>query len=375
MAIEKIKNFADYDNYPADSNPTTNANMQDYMSNQNNVLKALTNVLLWQPQTNYIAGQEVHSPDMPVGYVALCSVAGQSGLTQPNWNSTSKTYTDGGVTWEITKRINVYQGVENADKVLMVGKNGEVSPQDSGKLPLSGGIMTGDIYSYITGNNYFHITNGKGGLNQSRLSLGNTVAQNFWLVAGDGTQEKQLIGNADGTLSWNGDNVIIGKTLKEWTDDSWLDICGGTAWNQGACINLTGKNSERNGSFFIMARANDDTVSTLNGYANGVLQWNNKEIERLEASGNGFIRYANGLQMCYGDCRPNDRVSNSSTYVTFAVPFANNCIPTILISPNANNNTVVPTIGWETNLGFHCGVLSGSSGNGVNKWFAIGWWK
>lgn len=101
MSIPKILNFTDYNKYPSDNNPTTNADMQEYLLNQNNVLKNITASLLWQPNTNYVANQEVHSPDLPAGYRLICTKAGVSGSTQPSWAENKKTYTDGTVNWNM----------------------------------------------------------------------------------------------------------------------------------------------------------------------------------------------------------------------------------------------------------------------------------
>lgn len=48
LSIPKIASFGNYNKYPTDANPTTDAEMQDFLNNQNVIMQALGN-LLWQP--------------------------------------------------------------------------------------------------------------------------------------------------------------------------------------------------------------------------------------------------------------------------------------------------------------------------------------
>ena len=66
MSLPKILDFSNYNRYPGTGNPTTDADMQDYLSNQNELAKALTD-RLWQPETQYKVGDIVASPSMPPG--------------------------------------------------------------------------------------------------------------------------------------------------------------------------------------------------------------------------------------------------------------------------------------------------------------------
>lgn len=100
MSLPKILDFSNYNRYPGNSNPTTDADMQDYLSNQNELAKALTD-RLWQPETQYKVGDLVASPSMPPGLVAVCVIAGATSNVEPTWTGNETTVVDNYCTWEM----------------------------------------------------------------------------------------------------------------------------------------------------------------------------------------------------------------------------------------------------------------------------------
>lgn len=100
MSLPKILDFSNYNRYPGDDNPTTDTDMQDYLSNQNELAKALTD-RLWQPQTQYKVGDIVASPSMPPGLVAVCVIAGATSDVEPAWTGNETTVIDNYCTWEM----------------------------------------------------------------------------------------------------------------------------------------------------------------------------------------------------------------------------------------------------------------------------------
>ena len=93
--------YEGYNNYPSESDPTTNANFINYASNQNKILRALTARYLWQPKTNYVAGDIIQSPNMPNGMEAVAIEGGATGATEPTWVSGTSLYQDSGVRWNL----------------------------------------------------------------------------------------------------------------------------------------------------------------------------------------------------------------------------------------------------------------------------------
>ena len=100
MSLPKILDFSNYNRYPGTGNPTTDADMQDYLSNQNELAKALT-ARLWQPETQYKVGDLVASPSMPPGLVAVCVIAGATSNVEPTWTGNETTVVDNYCTWEM----------------------------------------------------------------------------------------------------------------------------------------------------------------------------------------------------------------------------------------------------------------------------------
>ena len=100
MSLPKIKKFTDYNHYPDEAQPTTDSDMQDYLSNQNELVKALTD-RLWQPETQYKVGDIVASPSMPPGLVAVCVIAGATSDVEPAWTGNETTVVDNYCTWEM----------------------------------------------------------------------------------------------------------------------------------------------------------------------------------------------------------------------------------------------------------------------------------
>lgn len=98
MTLPKIKKFTDFNRYPSDPQPTTDADMQDYMQNQNDILGALTK-RLWQPQTEYKLGDIVASDAMADGLVAVCTIAGVTSDIEPTWGVNEATVVDNSCTW------------------------------------------------------------------------------------------------------------------------------------------------------------------------------------------------------------------------------------------------------------------------------------
>lgn len=101
--IPAILDFDNYRSYEGETAPTTYAQMQTYMSNQNKIIKAIVATHLWQPATTYIVGQVVYSNSMTLNTCARCIVAGTSAENdEPTWGTVIGAHiTDNGVTWEI----------------------------------------------------------------------------------------------------------------------------------------------------------------------------------------------------------------------------------------------------------------------------------
>lgn len=133
MGIPKVLNFTSYNKYSTDTNPTTDADMQTYMTNQNLILTALAS-MVWQPQTQYVAGKIITSNSMAGNVVAVVTTAGKSGTTEPTWK-TSGTVTDGTVTYTMRSILTQHQDISGKADVSALASY----------LPLAGGTVTGTL--------------------------------------------------------------------------------------------------------------------------------------------------------------------------------------------------------------------------------------
>lgn len=122
MAVQSfLRDLDGLFNYSTDENPTSQQDYQEAVKNWVDTVKSLVDCTLWQPNTEYAAGNVLRTPSLPYELQLTCITAGTSGSAEPDYTDVSlgDTITDGTVTWVV-----------------------------DGYLPLSGGTMTGDIEFY-----------------------------------------------------------------------------------------------------------------------------------------------------------------------------------------------------------------------------------
>lgn len=282
---------------------------------------------------------------------------------------------------------------------------GDVTGTASGNLPLSGGTMTGTLYfdtggEAIIQNNlsnsdgFIGIYGGAGYTNGAYITLsGKNRSSNagaFSIYANDGVNgTKSLFGRPDGTLTWAGKDVItaaggtMGAALN--MDNHALNLGAssnddGRIYNMSNTLRLVGGSNTSTGSYIDIGSASagtkgvklvasdGNTTKELTALYNGTLTWAGKNVERVNARGsnsNGdYIRYDNGIQICWGG-------------------FANVSVPRTITYPAAF--TTAPAIGidrgtmmcgaWSA-TGCNITMISGGTSTGQYlKWIAIGTWK
>lgn len=112
--------------------------------------------------------------------------------------------------------------------------------------------------------------------------------------------------------------LVLDGLCKKSTDNSFMVIFGGSDWNNGAYLQLTGSaNPDEQSTFALVSRYNG-THKEFKGTPDGALVWAGQAIERVNASGVGFIRYESGLQICYGDVSP----TRNGSLVTYPAAFS-----------------------------------------------------
>lgn len=116
MEIPKfIKGVAKYFTYASDSGettPTTQADLQELMKNNNTILECLVDGL-WQPEKEMKLNQIVRSPNMPANTVAKVTSVGVTGTTEPEWPETvDATVSDGSVTFTMeSQQANIKKNI------------------------------------------------------------------------------------------------------------------------------------------------------------------------------------------------------------------------------------------------------------------------
>lgn len=101
FVIPKWLDYDDFNNYPSEGSPTTNADFINYETNQNKLVGAIVNSCLWQPKTNYNANQIINTPNMPAGMEAVVLSAGITSGNEPAWGEGTTIYQDGSVKWKL----------------------------------------------------------------------------------------------------------------------------------------------------------------------------------------------------------------------------------------------------------------------------------
>ena len=236
-----------------------------------------------------------------------------------------------------TAQINAYEGHEgqivwDKEKKTFVGmsgtagKNYPLAPQayvDTKFLPLTGGNMTGE---FIVNN------------------FGSLVKQN---VPG---YEELVFQAYDRANQWSG---------------GFLTLRGHSGSVEG----------ER-GSFLLGARNKDgSTAGTFLGTPSGRLLWSGNDVLYVNGSGFGWLRYSDGVQICWGVIGIPKDVFN--TVVNLPVPYANNQYVISAIYLDAGN---IPSVNVATGNKVPNAFAIAAASPAYNwdrycDWFTIGRWK
>ena len=125
MEIPKfIKGVAKYFTYASDSGettPTTQADLQELMKNNNTILECLVDGL-WQPEKEMQLNQIIRSPNMPANMVAKVTAVGTTGTIEPEWSETvDETISDGSVTFTMLSQQQEVKKTTIIDLIYPVG--------------------------------------------------------------------------------------------------------------------------------------------------------------------------------------------------------------------------------------------------------------
>ena len=281
-------------------------------------------------------------------------------------------------------------------------------------LPLSGGTMTGVLVSNNSAedvNGYFSAT-GWGtcisvdsstyadmGANLTLNSkIPNSVNQGgslgyFVLDANDGTDSSRLIGRPNGSLTWNSKEILTeeggtltgnivlssGAMVSNYNNTTAMRFVGGDATNGYAGkprIALFGNNYSSSSLAGVFALVADNSTNNciLNGYPNGDLKWDSKEVERVQASGTNYIRFVSGLQICWGI----DNTTTSGHTYNFPVSFNTSPKVVFTVGNTTESNSSYSTKVTNLSKTSFKGIRSNVNNNGMGitcTYIAIGYWN
>lgn len=237
-----------------------------------------------------------------------------------------------------TAQINAYEGHEgqivwDKEKKTLVGMSGTAGENyplasqtyvDAQFLPLTGGNMTGEF-----------IVN----------SFGSLVKQN---VPG---YEELVLQVYDRANQWKG---------------GFLTLRG-----------HSGSIEEERGSFILGARNKDgSTAGTFLGTPSGRLLWSGNDVLYVKGSGVGWVRYSDGLQICWGgvDIPPNQ----FNTVVNLPVPYVNTGYVITAMYTDANSVPSVSVAVGNSKSPSAFGIAAANpqySWKRYCEWITIGYWK
>lgn len=322
MSLPKIKDFTDFNHYPSDPQPTTDADMQDYMQNQNDILAALTK-RLWQPQTEHKLGDIVASDTMADGLVAVCTIAGVTSDIEPTWGVNEATVIDNSCTW-IMRPAYCY------------------------------GLATeGDVQTVHDG----------GSAEDSRLLSIGVLDKIFEILKG---RLRELFGNNDVLPIAHGGTgqTTAAGAIKALFGSSAIGSAGQPVYYDGSTLKAGGY------TFRLSHNTSDTRIPVFSsGNIDYVLKdeianaWAGGGIVAASLNTNGYAKFANGLILQWG------YTTAQSGTITFPLAFASACYTithgTRYASPSISDHTA--NVGSASTTSFKFATISGGLG-----WMAVG---
>lgn len=276
--------------------------------------------------------------------------------------------------------------VNNSDPITSLALINYLKSQNlSGCLPLSGGgKMTGSFVGRSVEDSYFTVGGGTSDSSGAYLRVFGTdhpeVPGDFQLVANDGTNKIFLTGKANGNLYWNGKVVTLtgdclsvsgGRMIGPINGNAstfTLSLNGGSGSSDGAYLRLYSKDHGSLGGYVtITAAKSADTFVQLIMRPDGVISWGGKSFLLVEDSGSYYIRFTNGLQICWGFA--NSFTHGAAKSISFpqsfkSAPVVTNSVAYFLEFSGISN---VTSTGFEA-------TINGGTGD-TFWWMAIGKWK
>ena len=201
-------------------------------------------------------------------------------------------------------------------------------------------------------------TNGKSGLVPAPQ-----ISDRTKFLRGDGTWQFVSSGSGGGLSTEEVEAMLEDYASTAYVDGqlaSCLPLSGG---------NVTGSLTVNNGSIAMSS----DLASYLplsGGNVTGSLTVQGKDVDAIDSKGTGYIRYANGIQMCWG------QVEGTTSDPTFTFPMPFNAVPSLSLTLNESISRATSVVAKTlTATNFSVSIYSNSHTSGTVLYIAIGTWK
>lgn len=91
-------------------------------------------------------------------------------------------------------------------------------------------------------------------------------------------------------------------------------------------------------------------------------------------SGDGYIRYNNGIQLCWGTATLNGPATATNKRITFPQAFKSGTV-TVYTTHDTNVERALADVGWVSNTAFSIGTPNNSGSIVHTGWLATGRWE
>lgn len=205
-------------------------------------------------------------------------------------------------------------------------------------------------------------------------------------------KEKKTLVGMSGTA---GENYPLAS--KEYADSKYLPLTGGVMvgaimhdpnydelfighdydTKSGACLALRSSNKkdhDTKGTFALAARTPEQEM-WLVGEPGGDLWWGPTRVTSLQSVGGNWVRYSDGLQLCWGGILI--PANSFNAVVNLPVPYANSgYIVTAIYTDSYTAPSVSVAVGNKTPNAFSTAAANPQySWNRFCEWITIGFWK
>lgn len=96
--------------------------------------------------------------------------------------------------------------------------------------------------------------------------------------------------------------------------------------------------------------------------------------EAVVESGDGYVRYSNGIQLCWGTATFNRPATATNKRIYFPQAFKSGTV-TVYTTHDNNVELAHADVGWVSNTAFSIGTLNNSGSTVLAGWLATGRWK